>query len=52
MLLGPSGQNIYPEEMEAKLSNYPYVLECGSPNGRENRPLSTPILKWLKPKNR
>jgi long-chain acyl-CoA synthetase len=28
MLLGPSGQNIYPEEMEAKLSNYPYVLEC------------------------
>ncbi len=28
MLLGPSGQNIYPEEMEAKLNNYPYVLEC------------------------
>jgi len=28
MFLGPSGQNIYPEEMEAKLSNYPYVLEC------------------------
>jgi long-chain acyl-CoA synthetase len=28
MLLGPSGQNIYPEEMEARLSNYPYVLEC------------------------
>lgn len=28
MLLGPSGQNIYPEEMEAKLSNLPYVLEC------------------------
>ena len=28
MLLGPSGQNIYPEEMETKLSNYPYVLEC------------------------
>ena len=28
MLLGPSGQNIYPEEMEAKLSNFPYVLEC------------------------
>jgi long-chain acyl-CoA synthetase len=24
MLLGPSGQNIYPEEMEAKLNNYPY----------------------------
>ena len=28
MLLGSSGQNIYPEEMEAKLCNYPYVLEC------------------------
>ena len=28
MLLGPSGQNIYPEEMEAKLCNLPYVLEC------------------------
>ncbi len=28
MLLGPSGQNIYPEEMEAKLNNYPFVQEC------------------------
>ena len=28
MLLGPSGQNIYPEGMEAKLNNQPYVLEC------------------------
>ena len=28
MLLGPSGQNIYPEEMEAKLCNYPFVGEC------------------------
>ncbi len=28
MLLGPSGQNIYPEEMEAKLSAMPFVLEC------------------------
>ncbi len=28
MLLGSSGQNIYPEEMEARLSNYPFVLEC------------------------
>ena len=36
MLLGPSGQNIYPEEMEAKLSNYPYVLECVITE-RENR---------------
>lgn len=28
MLLGPSGQNIYPEELEARLSNMPFVLEC------------------------
>ncbi|UCH94153.1 MAG: AMP-binding protein [Candidatus Aminicenantes bacterium] len=27
MLLGPSGQNIYPEEIEAKLNNMPYVEE-------------------------
>lgn len=28
MLLGPSGQNIYPEEIEAKLMNLPYILEA------------------------
>lgn len=28
MLLGPSGQNIYPEELEARLSNMNYVGEC------------------------
>jgi len=28
MLLGPSGQNIYPEEIEAKLNNTHYVAEC------------------------
>jgi long-chain acyl-CoA synthetase len=28
MLLGPSGQNIYPEEIEAKLVNMPYVNEA------------------------
>ena len=27
MILGPSGQNIYPEEIEIKLSNLPYVME-------------------------
>lgn len=27
MLLGPSGQNIYPEEIEAKLANLPVILE-------------------------
>jgi len=28
MILGPSGQNIYPEELEAKISNLPLVQEC------------------------
>jgi long-chain acyl-CoA synthetase len=28
MLLGSSGQNIYPEELEARLNNLPYVQEC------------------------
>lgn len=27
MILGPSGQNIYPEEIETKLNNMPYVAE-------------------------
>ncbi|MBN1988185.1 MAG: AMP-binding protein [Bacteroidales bacterium] len=27
MILGPSGQNIYPEEIEAKLNNMPFVQE-------------------------
>lgn len=27
MILGPSGQNIYPEDIEAKLNNLPYVNE-------------------------
>ena len=28
MILGPSGQNIYPEELEAKISDLPNVQEC------------------------
>ncbi len=28
MILGPSGQNIYPEEIEARISNMSYVAEC------------------------
>ncbi len=28
MILGPSGQNIYPEEIESKLTNQLYVAEC------------------------
>ena len=27
MILGPSGQNIYPEEIESKLNNLPYIAE-------------------------
>ena len=27
MLLGPSGENIYPEEIEARLNNMPYIQE-------------------------
>ena len=27
MILGPSGQNIYPEEIEDKLNNSPYIIE-------------------------
>lgn len=37
MILGPSGQNIYPEEIEEKLNNMPYVAESlvvDSGNGR------------------
>lgn len=28
MILGPSGQNIYPEEIEARLNNLPYIQEA------------------------
>lgn len=28
MLLGPNGQNIYPEEIEDKMNSMPYVAEC------------------------
>jgi len=27
MILGPSGQNIYPEEIESSINNMPYVIE-------------------------
>ena len=27
MLLGPSGKNIYPEEIESRINNYKYVTE-------------------------
>jgi long-chain acyl-CoA synthetase len=28
MLLGPSGQNVYPEELESRLMNFPFIQEC------------------------
>jgi len=28
MLLGPSGQNVYPEELESRLTNFPFIQEC------------------------
>ena len=37
MLLGPSGQNIYPEEIEAKLNNMPYVMESLVLQHKDNR---------------
>ncbi|NDW17550.1 long-chain fatty acid--CoA ligase [Dysgonomonas sp. 216] len=36
MILGPSGQNIFPEEIEARLNNMPYVMESLIVN-RDNR---------------
>lgn len=37
MLLGPSGQNIYPEEIEAKLNNMPYILESVVTDDKNNK---------------
>lgn len=37
MLLGPSGQNIYPEEIEAKFNNMPFVLESLVLQHKDNR---------------
>lgn len=37
MLLGPSGQNIYPEEIEAKLNNMPYILESVVTDDKSNK---------------
>lgn len=37
MILGPSGQNIYPEEIEDKLNNMPYVAESLIVDGGEGR---------------
>ena len=37
MLLGPSGQNIYPEEIEARINNMPFVLESLVLQHEDNR---------------
>jgi long-chain acyl-CoA synthetase len=37
MLLGPSGQNIYPEEIESKLINMPYISEAVVLMNRDHR---------------
>lgn len=37
MLLGPSGQNIYPEEIEAKLNIMPFILESLVLQNSENK---------------
>ena len=37
MLLGPSGQNIYPEEIEAKLNNMPFVNESIVLQNKDNQ---------------
>ena len=37
MLLGPSGQKIYPEEIEAKINNMPFVLESLVLQQEDNR---------------
>lgn len=40
MLLGPSGQNIYPEEIEEKLNNLPFVAECIVIQQNDNKPVA------------
>ena len=35
MLLGPNGQNIYPEEIEARLNNMPYVNRVAGDSERD-----------------
>ncbi len=37
MLLGASGQNIYPEEIEAKVNNVPMVMESVVVDDKEHR---------------
>jgi len=52
MILGASGQNIYPEEIEAKVTNLPFVAECVV-TGREGKLVAIvyPDLEALKTEN-
>jgi len=49
MLLGASGQNIYPEEIEAKMNNLPFVVESLIvQQGEKLVALIVPDEEWLK----
>ena len=45
MILSPSGQNVYPEEIESKLSNIPYVVESLAV-GRKNAIIGLIVPNW------
>ena len=46
MILSSSGQNIFPEEIEAKLNNLPFILESlVIERNKKLVALSTPIMK-------
>jgi long-chain acyl-CoA synthetase len=49
MLLGASGQNIYPEEIEAKINNLPFVVESlVIQEGKQLIALIVPEEEWFK----
>jgi long-chain acyl-CoA synthetase len=49
MLLGSSGQNIYPEEIEAKINNLPFVIESlVVQEGEKLVALIVPDEEWMK----
>ena len=52
MLLGSSGQNIYPEEIEAKINNLPFVVESlVIQEGAKLVALIVPEEEWIKVHN-
>ena len=52
MLLGSSGQNIYPEEIEAKINNLPFVVESlVIQEGAKLVALIVPEEEWIKGHN-